>query len=278
MQAVDAQCGGMFFLHGHGGTGKTFIWRTLTCALRSQGHIVLTVASSGIASLLLPGGKTAHSKFVIPIPTLQNSTCNILQGSELAELLKVTKLIIWDEATMTHKFCFEALDKSLRDIMSFSKTANSPFGGKTIVFGGDFRQILPVVRRGTRSDVVNATINASYLWQYCHVLTLTRNMRLQKDAHNGNAEELREFSQWMLDVGDGKLSKSNDGYASIEIPDSFLITEFDDPIHAIVQSTYPNLVYKYKDEGFLQSRAILSSTNEIVDEINDYILSLVPGD
>ncbi|XP_019159056.1 PREDICTED: uncharacterized protein LOC109155840 [Ipomoea nil] len=53
--------GGLFFVYGYGGTGKTFVWKTLSAVLRSEGHIVLTVASSGIASLLLPGGRTAHS-------------------------------------------------------------------------------------------------------------------------------------------------------------------------------------------------------------------------
>jgi ATP-dependent DNA helicase PIF1 len=77
MKAVRRQKGGVFFLHGYGGTGKTFMWRTLASYLRSRGEIVLTVASSGIASLLLPGGRTAHSKFKIPVPTMDNSTCEI---------------------------------------------------------------------------------------------------------------------------------------------------------------------------------------------------------
>ncbi|GAU49007.1 hypothetical protein TSUD_284940 [Trifolium subterraneum] len=66
---VDKQEGGVFFLHGYGGTGKTFIWRTLASALRSKQDIVITVATSGIAALVLPGGRTAHSKFKIPILT-----------------------------------------------------------------------------------------------------------------------------------------------------------------------------------------------------------------
>ena len=79
------------------------------------------VASSGIASLLLPGGRTAHSKFKIPVPIFEDSTCNIIHGSQLAELLNQTNLIIWDEAPMTHKFCFEALDQTLRDIIKEKK-------------------------------------------------------------------------------------------------------------------------------------------------------------
>ncbi|XP_027934329.1 ATP-dependent DNA helicase PIF1-like [Vigna unguiculata] len=155
--------GGIFFLYGYGGTGKTFIWRTLSAAFRK---IVLIVASSGITSLLLPEGRTTHSKFKIPVPTLDNSICNIEQGSEASELLKKVELIIWDEAPMAHKYCFEALDRTLNDIMSGMTKENTVFGGKVIVFGGDFRQILPVIPGGSRSDIVNSTINASYLCLY----------------------------------------------------------------------------------------------------------------
>ena len=83
------------------------MWKTLVSIFRSKGDIVLTISSSGIASLLPPNGRTTYSKFVIHVPTLDNSTCNIHQGTELATLLKATKLIIWDEAPMTHKYCFE---------------------------------------------------------------------------------------------------------------------------------------------------------------------------
>ena len=110
MHAMISKKGAMFFLYGYGGTGKTFMWKTLASALHSQRKIVLTVASSGIASLLLLGGRTAHSKFKIPVPTLDTSVCNIQQGSEVSKLLEKAELIIWDEAPMTHKFCFEALD------------------------------------------------------------------------------------------------------------------------------------------------------------------------
>lgn len=82
---------------------------------------------------------------------------------------------------MVNRFAFEALDRTLRDIMRFSNDNSSerPFGGKIVVLGGDFRQILPVIPRATREDVVFATINSSKLWSYCKVLKLTKNMRLQ---------------------------------------------------------------------------------------------------
>lgn len=78
----------------------------------------MNVASSGIASLLLPGWMITHSKFKILVPTLETSIYNIDKKDEFADLLKVTNLIIWDEASMAHKFCFEAFDNIMKDIMS----------------------------------------------------------------------------------------------------------------------------------------------------------------
>ncbi|KAL5180659.1 ATP-dependent DNA helicase pif1 [Glycine soja] len=183
MSVVNTQSAAVYFLCGYGGTGKTFVWTTLSSGIRSNGGIVCTVASSGIVSLLLPGGRIAHSKFAMPVPATENSTCNIHQGSELAELLKVTKLMVWDEAPMCHKFAFEELDKSLKDIMQ----NNLPFGGKIM--------ILLIVPKGNCSDIVHATINASYIWDHCQILKLTKNMRLLSNApQQPNNEELKQFS------------------------------------------------------------------------------------
>ncbi|XP_057758182.1 uncharacterized protein LOC130977382 [Arachis stenosperma] len=103
-----------------------------------------------VASLLLPGGRIAHSRFVIPINLDDFSTCSINQNSPLVELIIRCKLIIWDEALMVNRLCIEALDRTMRDILRF-KNANSlqqPFRGKTVVFGGNFPQILPILSIG----------------------------------------------------------------------------------------------------------------------------------
>ncbi|OSC97186.1 hypothetical protein PYCCODRAFT_1377712, partial [Trametes coccinea BRFM310] len=76
--SVQSNAGDIFFVNGPGGTGKTFLYKTVCHKLRAEGMIILCVASSGIASLLLPGGRTAHSRFKIPVENLHNeSTCNI---------------------------------------------------------------------------------------------------------------------------------------------------------------------------------------------------------
>jgi hypothetical protein len=82
--------------------------------------------------------------------TTDESTCDIKQSTDLAALLNKTSLILWDEAPMTHMNCFEALDKSLRDILRCREKNNDkkPFGGMTELLGGDFKQILHVVPKG----------------------------------------------------------------------------------------------------------------------------------
>jgi hypothetical protein len=78
---------------------------------------VLAVASSGIASLLLLGSRTAHSRFKIPIDLHNELTCNITQHMKVAELVRKADLIIWDEALMMHHRAFEVVDRTLRDLM-----------------------------------------------------------------------------------------------------------------------------------------------------------------
>ena len=112
--------------------------------LRSEGKIVLAVASSGISSLLLPAGRTAHSRFKIPLELNDQSMCAVKKNTLMAKLLIETDLIIWDEAPMNDRRCFETLDRTLRDILT---NPYNPFGGKTVMLGGDFRQTLPVKKK-----------------------------------------------------------------------------------------------------------------------------------
>ncbi|XP_019163618.1 PREDICTED: uncharacterized protein LOC109159959 [Ipomoea nil] len=211
---------------------KTFLWRALYATLRSKGEIVLNVASSGIASLLQPGGRTAHSRFAIPINITEDSTCNITPGSDLAELILKTRFISWDEAPMMHKHCFEALDRTMRDLLRFvnPRSAHQTFGGKTVVLSGDFRQILPVVPKGTRQDIVAATINTSYLWDNCKVLRLTKNLRLKSMSASTELQRLENFAKWIAGIGDETIGCLNDGSVEDDIPPDMLLPSSEIPL------------------------------------------------
>ena len=271
IQDVACNSGGLYFVYGHGGTGKTYLWKTLIACLHSQGKIVLVVASSCIAALLLSGGRTAHSKFQIPIIVTQESTCGIKQGTHAAELMTKVSLIIWNEAPMAHRNCFEAVDCSLRDLLRFTNknSVNKIFGGKTVVLGGDFRQILPIIAKGHREDIVDALVNRSYLWNFCKVFVLTQNMRLQPPNADSN-----NFAEWILKLGNGELGEV-DSQSNIVIPSDLLIDIGDDSIQSIVTATYPNLHNNYANGKYLEERSILAPTNDIVNEINNYIIDLL---
>ena len=108
---------------------------------------------------------------------------------------------------MMNRMCFEAFDKTLRDLMRTVHEENSkkPFGGKVVVLGGDFTQILSVVKKASRYDVVKSTINSSHLWLSCQVLKLSQNMKLNHAKSNESVENIKEFADWILKIGDGKI-------------------------------------------------------------------------
>ncbi|XP_072090582.1 uncharacterized protein [Arachis hypogaea] len=195
--AVYCDEGGFFFVYGHGDTEKIFFWNLMSAEIHSMGDIVLNVASSGIAYLLLPNGRTAYSRFKIPLNITEDSICNIKPGSPQVMLLLKAKLIIWDEAPMISRYCYEARDKCLGDIMRCSPTYSKdlPFEGKVVVLGTDFRQVLPVIPRGSRQDIVHSTVNSSYLWKFCQVLKLTKNMRLSVGMTASDQDETEQFGE-----------------------------------------------------------------------------------
>jgi len=274
---------GFFFVSGYGGTGKTYLWNCIVNYLRAQDKIVLTVASSGVASLLLPGGRTAHSRFKIPCDLDDTSVCDIRRGTMLSELIEETSLVIWDEALMTDRRAFEALDRTFRDIQAMHHPQNSdiPFGGKVMVLGGDLRQILPVVEAGSRSQIINSAIIKSRLWSTAEVLSLTQNMRLSCSSPDISYQrKVAEFSKWVLDIGEGKVhSVAKEGELEpswIKIPEELLLRTQDDKLSCIVNAIYPNFTSDYKNIAYISQRAILTPTNEQTDIINDYMVSLVP--
>lgn len=128
------------------GTGKTLFANFLACSLRSQGKIVVCVAASALAASLLEGGHTAHHTLHIPIPANDGTYCSFTAVER--HVMRHADLIIWDEASMIHQDVADTVSRTMQDIM---QVLNLPFGGKTVVFMGDFKQLLPVVRGGMLS-------------------------------------------------------------------------------------------------------------------------------
>ncbi|KAH0636281.1 hypothetical protein KY285_036028 [Solanum tuberosum] len=141
LERVNSETQGLLFVDGPGGTGKTFLYRALLAKVRSKGMIALSCATSGVAATLLPGGRMTHSRFGIPLQANETTMTHMSKQGGGAKLIRQEKLIIWDDAPMAKRQTIETVDRSFRDIMD----KDAPFGGKVMVFGGDFRQVLPVV-------------------------------------------------------------------------------------------------------------------------------------
>ncbi|XP_068340932.1 uncharacterized protein [Pyrus communis] len=263
MGAVQRSDNATLFVDGPGGTGKTYLYRALLASLRRLGHIVLATASSGIAATILPGGRTTHSKFKIPLSLDASSMCSIGKQSDLAKLIQKAKAIIWDEATMTHRHAFEALDRTFRDLTDI----DLPFGGKIMIFGGDFRQVLPVIRKGTKSELIQASVVKASFWSQVKILKLKQNMRSINDC---------EFSEFLLRVGDGNEDVIMDDM--VKLPECMVIPwESEHSINQLIAKIFPDLEDHINDATYMVERAVVTPTNEDVDILNEKIINMFPG-
>ena len=190
----------------------------------------------------------------------------------------MAKVIVWDEAPMGHNDLIEALDWLLQDLMG----NNLPFGGKVVILGGHFAQLPTVLPKASRAQIISASLKKSFLWPKFKVLQLKENMRV---LNNGNDSKLKEFDQWLEQLGEGKLPYLDDHSAAIELPQDFC-SEInkespDDSIKEAIDFTFTNLQEKSASPEWMEhvaSRAILATTNEMVDRINDICLDEMPGE
>ncbi|CAN1310157.1 ATP-dependent DNA helicase PIF1 [Linum perenne] len=150
----------------------------------------------------------------------------------------------------------DALDR-LRDIIRKPGIDYNdlPFGGITVVFGGDFRQTLPIIPKATITEIVNYAIKRSYLWDHMIVMKLCQNMRLHKQGCTSyEATEIASFIKWIIDIGDGLGST------------------------IYVDATYNAMQENYENKSYFAERAVLAPLHETVSLINDYMLTKLNGD
>ena len=265
---IDGDEGGMLFLDAPGGTGKTFLINLILAKLRSEGKIALATASSGIAATLLTGGRTLHSTFKIPLDlyAMDIPLCCIKKCTALSRVIQEGKATVVDEAPMTNKLAFEALDRTLRDLTGKER----PMGGMCMLLCGDFRQILPVIQGGTRGNIVDSCLK-SFLRDHVIVKHLHTNMRV----HLHGDEAAGEFASQLLAIGDGKypIDTSPD---IIQLPEN--IGAFACNIEELVSKVYPDLLSNFRNMAWLSERCILAPLNETTRTINTALVAQLPGE
>ena len=145
MNAVHSKQGDrLFFLEGPGGCGKTFIYNTLIAQLRHEKRSVIACASTGIAALLLMGGSTAHRAFRIPEDVNREMPSRYAWEKDDAKRIRNAEVLIIDEVSMLHRDVLDFIDRTLQDLQPRDEE-KLPFGGKVVLLGGDWKQLLPVV-------------------------------------------------------------------------------------------------------------------------------------
>jgi len=249
----------LHFLTGPGGTGKTHLINTiLKHLLINQKQPVAACAWSGLAASHLINGNTVHKTFGLPFRFSAETRIPVSPISHKGMFLKSVKLIFLDEATLLPLDALLCLDALLRDLKN---KPDIPFGGVTIVFSGDWRQCLPIVKRGTRAEVVSQCITRWQYWSKVEVHVLNHNLRADPQAVH--------FPNWLLDLGAGKL---NGNFAQGHLYQSFVELEhqccvqpdqLEEEIFGGMNSTN---IKEYQDH------VILAPLNDDVHKLNDAIL------
>ena len=106
------------------------------------------------------------------------------------------------------------------------------------------RQTLPVMPKGSRSQIVDSCLTQSELWKIFKQLILTQNMSvLTTDV--GDREKLPNYCQFLLDLGDQKLSTDETG--CVQIPKQFLLPPND--VNGVLQWVYGDRLQPLLEKG-----------------------------
>ncbi|XP_074356501.1 uncharacterized protein LOC141696230 [Apium graveolens] len=190
---------------------------------------------------------------VFDLKILWQQHWKFIHESDITEFIKHTSLLIWDEAPMQHRYAFDSLDRSHKDIMkAVDPTRYSmPFGGITVVLGSEFRKILPIIPISTRGDIVSAYITRSRLWVQAKIMLLYRNMRLNQAQNETEVKMLNVFAEWILNIGNGHIKFLKGDGNVYEEDDIILSAHFCDPkiqnsVKNMIDWTYPDCLSNYK--------------------------------
>ncbi|KAL7076373.1 hypothetical protein ACQ4LE_004482 [Meloidogyne hapla] len=241
-----------YFLSGPGGTGKTHVNNTIVHMLKGERKKVSTMAFTGMAATLMPAGRTMHNRFGL---VLDMSNSNIGPRNRSWNELKETEVFICDEAPLINKRALRTLDEKLKEIMNNDLV----FGGKVMLWTGDFRQTLPIQKHATRAEMVNSTIKRSEYWSIAKKYKLSRNMRA--------LETEQEFARDLIEIGNGNWNDEND---SITLPSECI--SYGD----LAEEIFANSIDTENFEEMANS-AILAPKNIDVSEINNRVLGMLPG-
>ena len=129
------------FITGKAGTGKSTLLKHFVANTKKT---CVVLAPTGIAAINV-GGVTIHSFFRLPFRPIVEGDEEIQRfprNSDKFKMIQKTEVFIIDEVSMLRADIIDAIDQTLR---LNSEYPDKPFGGKQMIFFGDFFQLEPVV-------------------------------------------------------------------------------------------------------------------------------------
>ena len=126
-----------------------------------------------------------------------------------------------------------------------------------MLFGGDYRQTLPVIPHGLRQQFITASLRRSSSWQHVEMHYLHQNMCLEQSP------DMQEFARWLLEV---RLGTNLDNNITTSIPNHMIIPDYS--IISLIEQIYPGIQHGDKDDQYFLDRSILACKNEIVRNLN----------
>ena len=247
MQAILTATQGqhIFYVKASAGCGKSLFVNGLASKIRAENRHVMCVAASALAAAVLLGGRTAHAALHIPVPAYNDSMCCFTAAETAA--IRACEIIFWDEVSMVLDDVANCVDASLRHVMD---NYDQPFGGKTMVFLGDFQQLLPVIRGGQGHM---RTVKRCSWWPSVRILTFTKNWRAHIDPG---------YAATMEQLGSGHLNE-------LEIPATHLVPD----VAVMTDRVYGQDICSAHNDAKL----ILAFTLDKCVEVNNYVMGLILG-
>lgn len=245
---TDSINGNVFLLQGPAGSGKTFLLNQIMDHCRKENVKAIAFAYTGIASCLLPKGRTVHSLFRVPWNPQQVS-CSIQPESWVYKSIKQASVLVWDQAAYCSRHIIEEINGFLQNMMNSPKL----FGGKLVVMSADFLECPPIVSGAAHADepAESHSLLFSALYSQMQRFNLHENFRFTSPAH----------FHWCLEIGNGLRNE-------ISVPNECRVYDMDTLIDSIYGPAYAAL-----STDDIMARSIFTVIADDVEVLNTKCLN-----
>lgn len=160
------ESGRSVLLTGAAGTGKTYVLNKFIRRARAAGKNVAVTATTGLAATHL-NGATIHAWSGIGVRDALDGMFFAKLSKQRRDLLQRADVLVIDEISMLHDFRLDMIEEVLRR----AREVDQPFGGVQVVLCGDFFQLPPVNRPGSRQGgfITNSTIWLNDFFAVCYL-------------------------------------------------------------------------------------------------------------